>query len=188
MLHRMSFCFVIYISMLLAGCGGSAGTMSSLPSSAPRFVNQTDLPEDQFQHMAESKWQQAQSDIATKPIDLKAAWRDVNHQPADPLCISGAIACNGFIKPDPRAVSVEPRGVTVRSLADLPASADTPRHPTNPTGIIACPGYDPKIMACAAYLDFPCKISVPTSKPQNMGPYEMQTCILRELGYPTDGR
>jgi len=76
---------------------------------------------------------------------------------------------------DSRALTVQPSEFAVRSVPDAPG------HP----GIIQCgsiTGY------CYAYLDNEHTIIVPDYKPTNMGPYQMETVILWELGYDVSGR
>jgi hypothetical protein len=54
-----------------------------------------------------------------------------------------------------------------------------------------CADSSNSVGSCAslyAYLDNEHTIIVPDSKPQNMGPYEMETIILWELGYNVSGR
>lgn len=79
------------------------------------------------------------------------------------------------VPPDPRSLTVEPSGIVVKAIPDAPG------HP----GIIPC---DSVTGYCYAYLDNEHTIIVPESKPQNMGPYEMETIILWELGYDVSGR
>ncbi len=84
---------------------------------------------------------------------------------------------------------MEPRNVVVESEADvaaavlnqLPNCSHCPYR--DPTGIIRC-----RIGFCQAYLRDFCTIVVPGSRPENMGPYEMENCILWVLGYDVSGR
>ncbi|HTM40319.1 MAG TPA: hypothetical protein VL177_05385 [Terriglobales bacterium] len=155
--------------LLLTSCGrGSWG------GSGPRFVNRTGLAEAEFQALAEQKWQQAQRALATHTIDLHAATPE-----------SGP-----FIVPaDARALQLEPHNVVVQSELDvaaqeinnLPNCAHCPYE--DPTGLIRC-----RVGFCQAYLLGLCTIVVPSSKPENMGPYEMENCILWALGYEVSGR
>jgi len=155
--------------LLLTSCGrGSWG------GSGARFVNRTGLAEAEFQALAEQKWQQAQRALATHTIDLHAATPE-----------SGP-----FIVPaDARALQLEPHNVVVQSELDvaaqeinnLPNCAHCPYE--DPTGLIRC-----RVGFCQAYLLGLCTIVVPSSKPENMGPYEMENCILWALGYEVSGR
>jgi hypothetical protein len=155
--------------LLLASCGrGSWG------GSGARFVNRTGLAEAEFQAVAEQKWQQAQRALATHTIDLHAATPE-----------SGP-----FIVPaDARALQLQPHNVVVQSELDvaaqeinnLPNCAHCPYE--DPTGLIRC-----RVGFCQAYLRGLCTIVVPSSKPENMGPYEMENCILWALGYEVSGR
>ena len=175
----------LVLALCMVGCGG-VGHMADLPASTPSFVNQTGYPDSDFQKMAAAKWSDAQQRTATQYTDLWANWRKMNGQTADPRCFTGEIACEGVIAPDARALNLVARGVRVVSVSDIPAGANTPGR-TNPTGIIPCgPG---QTLACQAFLMWPpCDIYVPASRPENMGPYEMQNCLLNELGYNTDRR
>jgi hypothetical protein len=155
--------------LLWAGCGGGSWGGSDI-----RFVNRTGLGEAEFQAMAEQKWKQAQAELAAHPIDLHAA------KPGEGASVVPA---------DGRALHLEPRNVVVRSEADvaaavlnqLPNCTHCPYR--DPTGIIRCgEGF------CQAYLHDLCTIAVPASKPENMGPYEMENCILWALGYDVSRR
>jgi hypothetical protein len=172
-IHRVSAgIFAVLAFLLLSSCGASTS------ASKPAFVNQTTLQDGEFQPLAASTWQQAQTQTATQWTDLWAAYRVLQNEPAAPGCYTGAISCEGFIPPDTSATSVAAEDVVITAVADVPAGADT--------GIIACPG---GTGYCDAYVQFDsCSIYIPTSKPDNMGPYEMQNCILHKLGYDTSRR
>ena len=71
--------------------------------------------------------------------------------------------------------------VAATVLNNLPNCAHCPYQ--DPTGIIRC-----RAGFCTAYLRDLCAIAVPASKPENMGPYEMENCILWVLGYDVSGR
>jgi hypothetical protein len=157
------------VLLLSGGCGGG-----SWNAGEARFVNRTSLAELEFQAMAEQKWKQAQNDLATRPIDLHAAFPEQG-----PNVVSA----------DTRALQLVPRNVVVVSEPDvaaavlnsLPYCTHCPYR--DPTGIIRCgEGF------CQAYLRNLCTIAVPASKPQNMGPYEMENCILWGLHYDVSGR
>lgn len=153
----------------LAGCGGG-----SWGGSDARFVNRTAMVEADFQAMAEQKWQQAQVNLASRAIDLHAATTE-----------QGSL----LVAPDTRALQVAPRNVVVQGEADvaaavlnqLPDCAHCPYQ--DPTGVISC-----RVGYCQAYLHDLCTIAVPASRPENMGPYEMENCILWALGYDVSGR
>ncbi len=122
------------------------------------FINKTSMSDSAFQQTASADWSQAQHLLATQPINLAAGVFGVKDVP-----------------PDPRALTVQASGIVVEAIPDAPG------HP----GIIPCgsvTGY------CYAYLDNEDTIIVPESKPQNMGPYEMETIILWQLGYDVSGR
>jgi hypothetical protein len=154
---------------VLAGCaGGSWG------DGEARFVNRTGMAEVEFQSMAEQKWREAQAGLANQAIDLHAARPEMG---------------SATVPPDGRAWQVAPRHVVVASRADVPAGvlnqlSNCTRCPyQDPTGIIDCgEGF------CQAYLENLCTIVVPASRPENMGPYEMENCILWALGYDVSGR
>jgi hypothetical protein len=155
--------------LLFASCGGG-----SWGGSDTRFLNRTGLSEPEFQAIAEQRWKQAGNELATRPFDLHAALPDQG------VFLAAA---------DVRALQVTPRNVTVQSKADvaaavlnqLPNCAHCPYR--DPTGVIRC-----RIGFCQAYLQDFCTIVVPASKPENMGPYEMENCILWALGYDVSGR
>lgn len=155
--------------LLLAACGGG-----SWGGSEARFVNRTSLAENDFQALAEQKWRQAQADLAAHAIDLHAATPEQG----------------SFVVPaDRRALQVTPRSVVVQGETDV-AAAVLNQQPNcshcpyqDPTGIIPC-----RSGFCQAYLRDFCSIAVPASKPENMGPYEMENCILWALGYDVSGR
>ncbi len=157
------------VLLLLASCGGG-----SWGGSGARFVNRTGLAEADFQAMAEHKWKQAQAELAAHAIDLHAATPG-----------TGAFLVPG----DARALQLEPRNVVVESeldvaaavLNELPNCSHCPYQ--DPTGVIRC-----TIGFCQAYLRDFCTIAVPASRPENMGPYEMENCILWGLGYDVSGR
>ena len=154
--------------LLFASCGGG-----SWGGSDTRFLNRTGLSEPEFQAIAEQRWKQAGNELATRPFDLHAAIPDQG------VFLAAA---------DVRALQVTPRNVTVQSKADvaaavlnqLPNCAHCPYR--DPTGVIRC-----RIGFCQAYLQDFCTIVVPASKPENMGPYEMENCILWALGYDVSG-
>lgn len=141
----------IFLLSALVGCAG-------VRDSSQPFINETSMAESAFQATATADWKQAQTDLATQPINLAAAVLGVNDVP-----------------PDPRALTVEPSGIVVKAIPDAPG------HP----GIVPC---DSVTGYCYAYLDNRYTIIVPESKPQNMGPYEMANVILWELGYNVSGR
>jgi hypothetical protein len=155
--------------LLLASCSGG-----SWVASGARFVNRTGLSEAEFQAVAEQKWKQAQTKLATSTIDLHAATPEQG-----PLMVPA----------DARSLQQEPRNVVVQSEPDVAASQlnqlpHCARCPyQDPTGLIPC-----RVGFCQAYLRNLCTIVVPTSKPENMGPYEMENCILWRLGYDVSGR
>jgi len=168
-------------SLFFAACGAA----TQMGANTPAFVNQTSMRDTDFQTLAAAKWSQAQTETSSQWTDLWAAYRFLQNEPADPDCYTGVISCAGFIPPAPAAATVEPQGVVVTAVADVPAGPDTPNHPSNPTGIIQCGGG----IYCDAYVVLdPCNIKVPASKPENMGPYEMQNCILHQLGYDISRR
>jgi len=122
------------------------------------FINETSMSASDFQTTVSADWTQAQHALATQTINLAAGVLGVNS-----------------VSPDPRALTVQAQGIVVRSVADAPAHR----------GIIPCgsvTGY------CYAYLDNDHTIIVPDSRPQNMGPYEMETIILWRLGYDVSRR
>src|SRR5579871_1193196 len=147
------------LSLLFLSCGGG-----SWGKDDARFVNRTNLAEAEFQTMAEQRWQEAQAAIATHPFDLHAAVPD-----------RGAY----IVPADHHALNIEPRNVVIQSQPDIaaevlnavPNCAHCPY--TDPTGIVRCGE-----KFCYAYLRDLCTIVVPASSPQNMGPYEMENCIL----------
>jgi hypothetical protein len=155
--------------LLLASCGGGPWG-----GSGARFVNRTGLAEAEFQALAEQKWVQAQRALATQTIDLHAA--TPGRGPA-------------IVPADDRALQLEPHNVVVQSEPDvaaqeinnLPTCAHCPYE--DPTGLIPC-----RVGFCQAYLRNLCTIVVPASRPENMGPYEMENCILWALGYDVSGR
>lgn len=155
--------------LLLASCGGG-----SWGGSSTRFVNRTGLAEVDFQSMAEQNWKQAQAELAAHAIDLHAATPERG---------------SSLVPADARALQLEPRAVVVQSEPDvgaaelnqLPNCAHCPYQ--DPTGLIPC-----RVGFCQAYLQNLCTIVVPASKPENMGPYEMENCILWALGYDVSGR
>ncbi len=155
--------------LLLASCGGG-----SWGGSGARFVNRTGLAEAEFQALAEQKWRQAQMEVARHTIDLHAATPE-----------SGPF----LVPADARALQLEPHNVVVQSEPDiaaqelnqLPNCAHCPYQ--DPTGLIPC-----RVGFCQAYLRELCTIVVPASRPENMGPYEMENCLLWALGYDVSGR
>ena len=122
------------------------------------FVNETSMGDSVFQATAQADWTQAQHSLATQPINLAAGSFGVKDVP-----------------PDPRALSIQPLGIVVKAVPDALG------HP----GIIPCGSVTDY---CYAYLDNEHTIIVPESRPQNMGPYEMETIILWHLGYDVSGR
>jgi hypothetical protein len=120
-----------------------------------RFVNRTELDDASFQSMAEAKWGQAQNNLA-QPFCLNAAYMVLFNEPCDQR------------GPEPRASEINPDGVIIETAAD---AADRP-------GTILC-----RVGHCDAMLEDGNKIVVPASKPDNMGPYEMENVILERLGY-----
>jgi hypothetical protein len=178
----LTVALAVAASLLLAACGAA----TQMGANTPAFTNQTSMQDAAFQTLAAATWSQAQTQTSTQWTDLWAAYRVLRNEPADPDCYTGAIACEGFIPPIPAAASAAAKEIVVTSVPDTIAGPDTPNHPTNPTGIIPCPG---GTGYCNAYVVFnSCSISVPTSLPTNMGPYEMQNCILNQLGYDVSRR
>jgi hypothetical protein len=175
----------IAASFLFTACG-AGGASTPMTSKASPFTNQTSMQDAAFQTLAAATWSQAQTKTSTQWTDLWAAYRVLQNEPADPDCYTGVIICEGFIPPTPAAASLAAQGVVVTAVADTLAGPDTPNHPSNPTGIIPCPG---GTGYCNAYVVFnSCTISVPTSIPANMGPYEMQNCLLNQLGFDISRR
>lgn len=175
--------FAITASLLLTGCGAVSPTNSANTSA---FINRTNMPEEDFQTLAESKWKEAQVQTSSQWIDLWAAYRAIANEPAGAQCYTGQLQCDGFIPPIPETASLGPYGIVVLAVPDVLAGSNTPNHPTNPTGIFPCHG---GTGYCQAYVVFdPCNISVPASAPGNMGPYEMQNCMLQRLGYDVSRR
>jgi hypothetical protein len=172
----------IAAALLFTACGAA----THMATATPAFVNQTNLQDADFQTLAKATWSQAQTQTSSQWTDLWAAYRVLQNQPAEPNCYTGAISCEGFIPPDPNAASLEAQGIVVASVPDVPAGPDTPNHPSNPTGIIQCSG-GTGYCSASVVLD-PCNIKVPTSTPENMGPYEMQNCMLHQLGYDVSRR
>lgn len=141
----------IFVVVAMVGCAG-------LRDNSQPFTNKTSMSDSAFQTTASADWKAAQQALSTQAINLSAGSFGVHD-----------------VLPDPRALTVQPSGIVVRSVPDAPG------HP----GIIQCgsiTGY------CYAYLDNEHTIIVPDSKPTNMGPYEMETIILWELGYDVSGR
>jgi len=122
------------------------------------FINETTMSNSAFQGTALADWKAAQQTVANEPINLAAGIFGVHDIP-----------------PDPRALNIQPLGIVVRAVPDAP------NHP----GIIPCGSVT---RYCYAYLDNKHTIIVPESTPQNMGPYEMETIILWQLGYDVSGR
>ncbi len=129
------------------------------------------MSEAEFQKLAESTWRAAQEDIATNTMyDLGG---------------------NIVSKPDPAAREVEPSNVVVRGIKEVPAgelnALRNCKHCPylDPSGIIYCPSGSGKY--CYAYMDNLCTIIVPASKPEYMGPYEMENCILTAMHKPNAG-
>ncbi|MGA2964075.1 MAG: hypothetical protein ABSD96_20600 [Candidatus Korobacteraceae bacterium] len=178
--HRIvTAAFAIAASFLFTGCGAA----THMGANTPAFVNQTNMQDADFQTLAKATWNRAQTQTSSQWIDLWAAYRDLQNEPADPNCYTGAISCEGFIPPVPSAASLEARGVVIAAVSDVPAGPGTP---DNPSGIIRCGG---GTGYCNAYVVYePCNIKVPSSKPENMGPYEMQNCMLHQLGYDVSRR
>lgn len=175
----------IAASFLFTACG-AGGASTPMTSKASPFTNQTSMQDAAFQTLAAATWSQAQTKTSTQWTDLWAAYRVLQNEPADPDCYTGAITCEGFIPPDSTAASAAPSGIVVTAVPDTLAGPNTPNHPTNPTGIIPCHG---GTGYCNAWVAFnSCTISVPTSIPSNMGPYEMQNCILNQLGFDVSRR
>jgi hypothetical protein len=143
--------FTISLLLAVVGCAGVRNISQS-------FINETTMSDSVFEATAQADWAQAQHDLATRPINLSAGIYGVQD-----------------VLPDPRALTIQPHGIVVRSIPD------TPGRP----GIIPC---DSVTGFCYAYLDNEHTIIVPASKPQNMGPYEMGTIILWELGYDVSRR
>jgi hypothetical protein len=141
----------ISLVVALIACAG-------IRDNSQRFINQTSMSDSVFQATASADWKAAQQALSAQAINLSAGSFGVHDVP-----------------PDPRALTVQPIGITVRSVPDAPG----------PPGIISCgsvTGY------CYAYLDNEHTIIIPESKPTNMGPYEMENIILWELGYDVSGR
>ena len=141
----------ISLVVALVACAG-------IRDNSQPFINQTSMSDSVFQATASADWKAAQQALSTQAINLSAGSFGVHDVP-----------------PDPRALTVQPSGITVRSVPDAPG------HP----GIILC---DSVTGYCYAYFDNAHTIIVPASKPTNMGPYEMETIILWELGYDVSGR
>jgi hypothetical protein len=127
-------------------------------NSSQPFINETSMSDSAFQATAQADWAHAQGSLAMQPINLAAGSFGVKDVP-----------------PDRRALNIQPLGIVIKSVPDAPG------HP----GIIPC---DSVTGYCYAYLDNEHTIIVPESKPTNMGPYEMGTIILWELGYDVSGR
>ncbi len=129
------------------------------------------MSEAEFQQIAESTWHAAQENIATKT--------------------SYDLSGNVVSQPDPAARQVQPSNVIVRGIEEVPAHElnslqNCKRCPyLDPSGLIYCPAGSGKY--CYAYMDNLCTIVVPASKPEYMGPYEMENCILVAMHKPNAG-
>ena len=103
----------IAISLLFTSCGA----VTQMGGNTPAFVNQTKMQDADFQNLAGSTWQKAQTATATQWTDLWAAYRVLQNQPAAPGCYTGAISCAGFIPPVAEAASLAPKGIVVTAVA-----------------------------------------------------------------------
>jgi hypothetical protein len=174
--------FAIAASFLFTGCGAA----THMGANTPAFVNQTNMQDADFQNLAKATWNRAQTQTSSQWTDLWAAYRSLHNEPADPNCYTGEISCEGFIPPVPSAASLEAQGVVISAIPDVPVGPDTPGSLSTPTGIIRC---SDGVAYCNAYVVYePCNIKTPSSKPENMGPYEMQNCMLHQLGYDVSRR
>ncbi len=152
--------------VLLSSCGGAPNNPWGTGSA--RFVNRTLMPEATFQAMAEQNWKDAQEAIASAP--------------------SYDLTGKQISEPDARSLQIEPQFVIVQSADEVSASElnalpQCNKCPyLNPSGVIDCPPNASNVKYCDAYMETVCKIYVPASKPHNMGPYEMENCILAVMG------
>ena len=177
------FQFVVFLlvglNVLTVSCGGN----SIWGDSSSRFVNKTTLADTQFQPMAEAKWKEAQETIATQiQYDL---YGDIVSVPDERTAAA--------------ARAVTPQNVVVRGTEEVPASElnDLPNclqcPYRDPSGLIYCPGQYKESPSgafkyCNAYMNKFCEIVVPTSRPEYMGPYEMENCILQAIGHDPHNR
>jgi len=158
------------LTMVLVGCGGDPG---SLPVG---FVNQTQHSDADLWTI----WKAAQKNVATE-IDLNPV------QEAPPLILPG----------DSRALSVEPRQLTVAPEPDVSAQLlfqETGIRRNPPTGLIACPQpcdvrfapayslYHPPLVKYAASWEFA------GNNFSKIVQYEFENQILYALGYDVSWR
>ena len=168
---------VLCLAVLMTGCNlsGLGGGPWSQKLEA-RFINKGNfkLTEAEFQSLMEARWKMAQQSVATETQ----------------YNLDGSKLSD----PDPRALTIEPQNVTVKSQPDIPASVinalpNLKYGPyTDPTGFIYCPPNSAGAKYCNAWMDNLCTVVVPDGHPEYVGPYEFSNCVLYALGKDVGGR
>jgi len=89
----------ISLVVALIACAG-------IRDNSQRFINQTSMSDSVFQATASADWKAAQQALSAQAINLSAGSFGVHDVP-----------------PDPRALTVQPIGITVRSVPDAPGTS-----------------------------------------------------------------
>ena len=181
-MKRFSLLACLLMFSVACGVSGSGGGPYRENFEA-RFINKGTftytmamLPVDDtlFQAIMEERWKMAQQEIASKPMyDLRGV---------------------KISDPDPRALSFEPKNVTVHSEPDIPAviinAIPNCQHCpySDPTGFLYCPANSSGSKYCNAWMNSMCDVTVPAGHPEYVGPYEFENCILYGLGNNVSGR
>ena len=160
MIRRISA--IAILGLLLTSCSNFDHHANDATSPIqPAFVNQTSATMEQLQQ----EWSLAQQQIATTPFAL-------------------SLNSSALHAPDPRALNVQPHGVTVVSVPDVPISQLVLIDPrwathTDPSGTIMCDGRTA----------FSCTnvnantVFVAASMVPGACQYEFEIIILNSLGY-----
>ena len=160
MLRRTSL--ILSVALVLAGCGGfDHHANDDKGPGQPAFINQTSATIEQLQQ----EWTRAQQTIATVGFSLSIYTHETHF-------------------PDPRALTIEPHGVTVISVPDIPIAQLVQIDPrwathTDPSGTIMCDGRT----AYSCTLVNQNTVEVAASLVPDACQYEFEIIILNALGY-----
>lgn len=153
---------VFFLGVLLTSCVTYDHHANDATSpSQPAFINQTSATMEQLQQ----QWSQAQQQLATAPFSL-------------------SISSPAMHAPEPRALNVQPHGVTVVSVPDVPISQLVLIDPrwathTDPSGTILCGG-----QTAYSCTDVNANtVRVAASMVPGACQYEFEIIILNSLGY-----